>query len=263
MGLAESLLYNWQDAREIGAWFPLRHLSSLLRTPLFRASLRGYGDIYLRPHTKDAHTFREIFTAKEYRIPKSHTAAVQAAHDRIIAAGRRPLIIDAGANVGAASIWFAMQYPDARVLAIEPEPSIAAICRKNVEAAPNVEVVEAAIGATPGHVSLSPPGTESFAIQTTRQSAQADAGSVRIVTISELLEASPDQELLIAKVDIEGFEADLFAQNIEWLDSLPVLIIEPHDWMLPGSHSSGALQKAMFGRGFELMISGENLIFIR
>jgi hypothetical protein len=33
--------------------------------------------------------------------------------------------------------------------------------------------------------------------------------------------------------------------------------------MLPGAYSSRPLQKAMFAHDFEMLISGENLIFVR
>ena len=42
-----------------------------------------------------------------------------------------------------------------------------------------------------------------------------------------------------------------------------VVIIEPHDWMLPGSATSRTFQRALLERDFELLISGENLVFVR
>ena len=40
-------------------------------------------------------------------------------------------------------------------------------------------------------------------------------------------------------------------------------MIEPHDWLLPGSGTSTDFQKAMAERGFDLLISGENLLYVR
>ena len=39
-------------------------------------------------------------------------------------------------------------------------------------------------------------------------------------------------------------------------------MIEPHDWMLPGGKSSRSFRAAI-GPEFDMLISGENLIFIR
>jgi hypothetical protein len=42
-----------------------------------------------------------------------------------------------------------------------------------------------------------------------------------------------------------------------------VLMIEPHDWMLPGQYSSAGFQRAVAQERFEMLISGENLFFVR
>jgi FkbM family methyltransferase len=263
MKLAHSVFNTFLDVMEIGPGFPLRHISAWLGLEMHRAQIPGYGTVYLRNRHTDAQTFRQIFTRKQYWIPDSHGQRVHRAYDEIRAAGRTPLIVDAGANVGAASIWFALQFPEARVIAIEPEPGNAEMCRKNVAKASNVEVIEGAIGATSGYVTLSPPETPSWAFQTKREVEAPTRGAVPILTIPELLASTPDQDLLIAKVDIEGFEADLFSTNTDWLDSTKVLMIELHDWLLPGAHTSNSFQKAALGRGFELIISGENLLLVK
>ena len=67
----------------------------------------------------------------------------------------------------------------------------------------------------------------------------------------------------MCKIDIEGFESDLFADNLDWLDRFAVVAIEPHDWMFPGQGTSLSFQKAMAARDFEMVICGQNLIFLR
>jgi FkbM family methyltransferase len=123
-----------------------------------------------------------------------------------------------------------------------------------------VLVVEAAIGSEPGSVDLVDEGNGSWAVQTRR----AVDGGVAVVTVPELVaRCGEGAELFIVKVDIEGFESDLFAANLEWLDQAAAVMIEPHDWLLPGSGTSTDFQKAMAERGFDLLISGENLLYVR
>lgn len=70
-------------------------------------------------------------------------------------------------------------------------------------------------------------------------------------------------ELLIVKVDIEGFELDLFSQNTDWIAQAFTIIVEPYDWMLPGTGSSKTMQQAIIGEDRELLVMGENLAWTR
>lgn len=70
-------------------------------------------------------------------------------------------------------------------------------------------------------------------------------------------------QLFIVKIDIEGFEADLFESNLGWLDELTALFVEPHDWMFPGKRVTGPLQQALANRSFELFIGGDTLAYVR
>ena len=64
---------------------------------------------------------------------------------------------------------------------------------------------------------------------------------------------APDAEPFLIKIDIEGFEEDLFAADLEWIDRFPILLIELHDWMLPGKRVTANFVKAMAARERELM----------
>jgi hypothetical protein len=91
-----------------------------------------------------------------------------------------------------------------------------------------------------------------------------ESADVPVVTVADLVaEHGEEGELLLVKLDIEGFERDLFAENIDWIDEVQAIIVEPHDWLFPGQFSSLPMQKALFGRNFELLVLGENLIFVR
>ena len=170
------------------------------------------------------------------------------------------MIVDAGANVGAASLWFALHFPDASIFALEPDKDSAQICRQNCAKLCHVVVIEGAIGGRPGKVVVDRAG-QSWAFQTRRVE---DKSGIQLYTVADILAmAGPRARLLIVKVDIEGFEADLFAHNTEWTGNTPVIFVEPHDWLLPGKKTSQSMQRALMGRGFELILIGENLTFVR
>jgi hypothetical protein len=117
--------------------------------------------------------------------------------------------------------------------------------------------MEAAIGAERGFAGLSSRGL-AWAVQTER----AEAG-VPIVTVNDAFEASGGDVPFFVKIDIEGFENDLFASNTDWLARCYMVAIEPHDWMLPGKMTSRTFQQAMARYPFELFLRGENLLYVR
>jgi len=62
---------------------------------------------------------------------------------------------------------------------------------------------------------------------------------------------------------VKGFEADLFDGDTAWLTDARIVIIEPHDWMMPGKGTSLSFQKAMAQHDFELLLRGENIIYVK
>jgi FkbM family methyltransferase len=206
---------------------------------------------------------RQVFVKREYDLSKyAQFDRIQNKYWSILQSNKQPVIIDAGANIGAASIWFSKQFPRTKIVAVEPDPQNAAICRRNCEGLDNVSVIEAAIGSVSGNVSLRGRDIDklSHEIQTERK----QSGDISVQTISGLVaQVGVNAQLFIAKIDIEGFESDLFAANTEWLREVSVVIIEVHDWMLPGQYSSACFRGAIASVESELVIAGENLVFIR
>jgi FkbM family methyltransferase len=260
MAIWPHVLRNIQDAVHFGPLFLLRHLAHLLHRTSVRLPVRGLGSIVVRPGNSDAATFHQIFIDRPYDLARfRHNSRVTQTYRDIIERGHTPLIIDAGANVGAASLWFARCFPMATIIAIEPDAGSAAICRLNVARTANVIVVEAAIGGAPGFVDLN-----RTALGWETQSVRSIEGLTPILTIEDALRRGPAAcELFLVKVDIEGFEKDLFAGDIGWVARTPVVMIEPHDWMLPGQHTSHRVIAAFARTDHELLIADDTLVFVQ
>ena len=205
----------------------------------------------------DAGVVDQIFRAADYQI---HPDARFQSLMRYAAAqsvdGKRPLVIDAGANIGASSVYFALQYPAGRVVAIEPEKGNAELLRRNAEGL-DIVVREAALGAEPGEAFLSDPGHSDWGFRV------GDSGAVpvAVVSVPELLSEADSQQLfpLICKIDIEGGEAALFAKNTEWLDRFAMITIELHDWLFPGEGNSRNFLRAIASNDFDFLYRGENV----
>ena len=162
-----------------------------------------------------------------------------------------------GRILGAASIWFRSRFPEAAIVAIEPDASNAAIARKNIAGLRGVILIEAAVGARAGFVSVIA-AEQGWAVKTERASTGCP-----VVTIDQAVKAVPSGKLLAVKIDIEGFESDLFKSNLGWMDDVSAVYIEPHDWLFPGEGTSRSFQKAFGERDFEIFLRGENLIYMR
>ena len=241
------------DLKKCGPSFAYAGVTSKLRAHA-RVPLPGGGQATVRGRDSDFGTLRQVFRDQEYAIlSDTHRRRVEARYEAILAEGKTPVIIDAGANIGSAALWFRQQYPQACVVAIEPDPGNAAILREN--AVEGIIALEAAVGSEPGHVSVLP-HARSWAIRTER----ADTGCP-VVTVEQAARQVTTGSLFIVKVDIEGFESDLFGSNLAWLDDPVAVYLEPHDWMTPGTSQS--FQAAFGERDFDVLMRGENLIYVR
>ena len=247
------------EAREMGVRFLVHHVPTR-RHRRHTVAVKGLGPVVIRRGSTDGDVFAQIFAHKEYNLRRfGQFEAVEARVEQIAARGRRPLVVDLGANNGASALWFARMFPTARVVAVEPDQDNAAICALNT-ADYDVEVLPVAIGSVPGSVTLVSEDRENWAFTTVRDG----AGSVPVTTVPDIVAAQGDEfELLLVKIDIEGFEEDLFAENTDWVRDATVIIVEPHDWMLPGGHTSRNFQRVLGADHFDVMILGENLIYVR
>jgi hypothetical protein len=66
----------------------------------------------------------------------------------------------------------------------------------------------------------------------------------------------------ILKIDIEGFEKDLFSRNLAWIDKFPILIIELHDSTHEGTSNSNNFLSAISKRNRDFLYFGENIFSI-
>jgi FkbM family methyltransferase len=173
-----------------------------------------------RRSTSDRVVFQQVFIAGEY----DHSCLPT--HAR--------LIVDAGANVGYASVFFSRRYPTANVLAIEPEESNFRVLSRHVRVLPNVRPMKAALWHSPGRLHIINPTDQKWSFRV----AESAKGSVPAITVEDILR-SQDQDIDILKIDIEGAEKELFENGADvWLPRVRTLILETHDRFKPGCSSA-------------------------
>lgn len=208
----------------------------------------------------DWYTMNQVFGLEDYNLRRLRRFnEIMQWYRDILARGRKPLIIDCGANIGLSVLYFAARFPEARIVAVEPELSNSATAKLNASG-PNITHVNAAIAAREGAVEIvSPSGENAF------RTVVSDHGTVASTTVPRLLEeASRDGvEPFIIKIDIEGFESNLFEENTDWVATFPLLIIELHDWMLCGQASARPFLKVIADHNRDFVHLSENVFSIR
>lgn len=231
---------------------------------IFDKRTRERFNVRLRRGTNDWRTFKLIFVDRDYDMSRlARHREIMEKFDAVVARGQAPLIIDCGANIGLSALWFARTFPAAHVVAVEPEPENCALARTNCARA-NATVLHAAVATTDTRLALVDPGLGSDAFRTRAAGTGEATLPARSVPslVTEARKVAPVEPFLI-KIDIEGFEQELFAKDTDWIDQFPVLIIELHDWMLPGTANSANFLRAVAKRNRDFVHIGENVFSIR
>jgi FkbM family methyltransferase len=219
-------------------WMPYMPLSSILR--LRNCLLHGHEasataegivslemkrplaqSLTMRKVGSDFHTFEEIFVHKVYRelthiLPQCET------------------VMDLGANIGLASLYFALSFPHARVFAVEPDAANFRLLTSNLEALNRVgraTAVQAGVWNADCDLEIdAPEETGAFnAVKVQTKSGAKATQTVCGMTMNSLLALSKFERIDLLKIDIEGAEVPLLQGDVDWLKRVECLAIEFHD----------------------------------
>ena len=179
------------------------------------------------------------------------------------------LIVDCGSNIGCSTNYFLENYKNSKVVSIEPDKENFKMLVKNIKDRNRAELINSAISND----------IKSFEVRNDLKNFKDNRGK-NIVEITEINSSkslkvndiiqdkkNSNFEPFIIKIDIEGYEKKLFESNTEWVDQFEIIIIELHDWMLPGQSTSQNFFKtitaSMNKNKRDIIIKGENLISIK
>lgn len=209
----------------------------------------------------DLGVLEQMFNAEDYSLARLRRGPeLHALYETWVRAGRTPLILDAGSNIGASVVYFSIVFPKAHIVALEPARNNFELLRQNVGGI-DVDARCAAIGAAAGEVVLTDPGEGEWGYRTL-DSGQGErvprVAAAALVREKQSAGFTP----FIAKIDIEGAEAELFSADTAWVDDFPLLIVELHDWLLPKAGSSQSFLRCIAGRDRDFVYLGENIFSI-
>lgn len=213
------IAYQHELARKLGWRYALRFRSAMLARRI------GWHDgvllklhpanllhpIELRINSTDPDVYQQVLVEEEYAVVTDERVKV---------------IVDCGANVGYTSAYLLSRFRDAHVVAIEPFPANAEVCRRNL--APygrRATVIEAAVWSHNGRLVLDHAGGNEWGVRV-RTARAGEVGEIEAIDLPSLGLNRID----LLKIDIEGSEAALFAHGTDrWLPRVSNIAIELHD----------------------------------
>jgi FkbM family methyltransferase len=218
--------------------------------------------VSLRRETSDLATFEHIFANNDYNLRRL------ARWDEIfylyswLADEGLPLILDLGANIGLAALYFAKNWPKAHLIAVEPEEQNYRVMCDNLSGIKNVQLLHAAVASVDGAVKIVNPDAEAWEFRTEVATPET-AETIDALSVQSLLRMAPPGSLpFIVKIDIEGFESNLFSENTDWVALFPIIIIELHDRILPRQGAATNFLRVIAQQNRDFLFIAENVISI-
>lgn len=204
-------LYHNRIRRRMGA--KLDGTTYVLRTRASKFPL------HCRLNSSDPYVFYQVFMEHEYAVLQDLKNV--------------RLIIDCGANVGYSAAYFLTLYPEAKLIAIEPDSANFAILERNLKPyGDRVQLHMAGIWSHPTGLTVCRGTYRDGAEWSTqvRASLPGETPDVEAIDIATLLRASGHEQIDMLKIDIEGSEVVIFRDNYaEWLDRTRNMAVEIHD----------------------------------
>jgi FkbM family methyltransferase len=144
--------------------------------------------VALRHRTSDASNVHEVFVRRAFALPE--------AVKQILPTDRPLHAVDLGAYIGLFGIWLIDNYPDAHIVAVEPDPGNRATLERTVALNGRDDTWQV-IGACAGTTS----GTVKFQAMGSMDSKVGDGAPTPLVDVFPLMDGSD-----LVKIDVEGAE---------------------------------------------------------
>ena len=242
MGLITNILQgirkklNWQGSQNRFAPIPWFTGKIIKHEDDITLKLRTIGPVsvlYKRPYEL-LKTYNEIFVCEIYRFDTSSP---------------NPVIIDCGANIGISSLYFKSIYPNATLIAFEPDESLADIFQKNMlqNGIQNFTLHKAAVWTENGTISFNNLGSEASSIDASGNS----SASVPTVKLASIVGEYKNIDLL--KIDIEGAEYAVIQDIANELYRVKNMFIEYHG-LASETHKLETILRIVSDGGFNCYI---------
>jgi FkbM family methyltransferase len=199
--------------------------------------------------------------AEQYNVDRfpNHARRLQNVYEKMLREGKKPLIIDAGANIGMSALWFVHKYPEAYIFAIEPDRDNYELLVKNTQGLGN-QIIPFFGGIWSRDTRLCINNKDAGAQHYQTSETQADnQHAFDAITIEKILSRVGAESIFIAKIDIEGSQKELFRENTDWVKCTNLIVLELDDWLLPWAGTSRPFFSCVSQYPFDYLLDGENI----
>lgn len=184
----------------------------------------------MRMDSDDFFGFQEIFVYRYYDHPLGNPAT----------------ILDLGANCGYATLLMAARFPAARIAAVEPHPANLAALDVNLKLNDvSAVVISGAAARDDGPITLFLLRSLSHGLLPGGPAARENTITVSGFSIPTLMSQLGWDNIDLLKIDIEGYEGILFADQPAWLGQVTRIVGEYH-----GSYGLEAVRADLRSFGF-------------
>jgi len=172
-------------------------------------------NLYYKDKLEFEAVYKEIFEDQTYEVQINNA---------------KPLIVDAGAHIGLATMYFHLKYPQAKFICVEPDPENVVLLKKNLEAnqVTQVEVVEAVLAAVGGEAEFWKDETWSV-FSSVKQGGwlgerKGKSMKVKAIELKDVVRGKTD----VLKMDIEGAEMEVLENGEQFLPLIDKILLEYH-----------------------------------
>ena len=185
--------------------------------------------VWLRPGTADQEVFDEIFVDRAYDLGLPDAEYV----------------VDAGAHIGCASLFFAHLLPHARIVSIEPDEGNFRLLTRNLAQMPSAVPVHGALWSSSTRVAIKNRNKATWSYRVIESTAES---AVPTYSVPDLMEHFALPRIDVLKIDIEGSEVEALQDAKTWIRHVGTIVVEVHDRWREGC--SAAVDAAAAGEDF-------------
>lgn len=172
--------------------------------------------LYVRNVSSDIQIFTQIFLRHELNVKLNKEPKI---------------IIDAGANIGMATVYLKNKFSNSKIFSVEPDQSNFEMLLHNTSKYDDVSCYKNGLWDKPAWLTIinQNAGNESFVVKETEENMP---NAIKAITIDELVLQNKIQEIDLLKIDIEGSEAIVFGNNSKsWISITKNILVEVHNWI--------------------------------